>query len=94
MDIQVPYGKDEKLAVSLNDVNVLDVVYPNKVTEQNETEILLKAVENPIKSGPKFLILLIRSSLDMLFIIWINPTVCLCFFNMADKYAIDSETSP
>jgi nickel-dependent lactate racemase len=50
VEIQVPYGKDEKLDVSLPDTNVLSVVYPNKVAEQNETEILLKAVEYPIKS--------------------------------------------
>jgi nickel-dependent lactate racemase len=67
MDIQVPYGKDEKLAVSLNDTNVLDVVYPNKVTEQNETEILLKAVENPVKS--KSFSDFLADSKDVLFIV-------------------------
>lgn len=67
MDIQVPYGKDEKLNVSLNDSNVLDVVYPNKVAEQNETEILLKAVDTPIssKSFSNFL----EDSNDVLFIV-------------------------
>jgi nickel-dependent lactate racemase len=51
MEIQVPYGKDKKLDVNLPDENVLSVVYPNKVEEQNQTEILLKAIENPINSG-------------------------------------------
>ncbi len=50
MNIQVPYGKDDKLSVSLPDENVLSVVYPNKVEKQNETELLLKAIENPINS--------------------------------------------
>ncbi|MCK4673037.1 DUF2088 domain-containing protein, partial [candidate division WOR-3 bacterium] len=50
MEIQVPYGKDEKLNVAIPDENVLSVVYPNKVEEQNESEILLKAIENSINS--------------------------------------------
>jgi nickel-dependent lactate racemase len=50
MNIQVPYGKDDKLSVSLPDEKVLSVVYPNKVEKQNETELLLKAIENPINS--------------------------------------------
>ncbi|MEO0191066.1 MAG: lactate racemase domain-containing protein, partial [candidate division WOR-3 bacterium] len=50
MELQVPYGKDEKLNVRIADKNVLKVVYPNEVQKQNESEILLKAVENPINS--------------------------------------------
>jgi nickel-dependent lactate racemase len=50
MEVHVPYGKDAKLNVTLPDEHVLGVVYPNKVEEQNETEILLKAIENPVKS--------------------------------------------
>ncbi|KPJ72749.1 general glycosylation pathway protein [candidate division TA06 bacterium DG_78] len=50
MDIKVPYGKDEMLQVTLPEENVMSIVYPNKVEEQNETEILLKAIENPIHS--------------------------------------------
>ena len=48
MDIQVPYGKDEKLSISVPDENILSVAYPNKVKDQNQKEILLKAIENPI----------------------------------------------
>ena len=67
MEIQVPYGKDEKLSVTIPDENILSVVYPNKVEEQNETEILLKAIENPInsKSFTDFL----SDAKDVLFIV-------------------------
>ncbi len=67
MEIQVPYGKDEKLNVRLPDKNILSVVYPNRVKEQNQSEILLRAVENPInsKSFTKFL----SDANDILFII-------------------------
>ncbi len=67
MDIQVPYGKDEKLTVRLPDENVLSIVYPNKVTEQNQTDILLRAIENPInsKSFTDFL----NDAKDVLFIV-------------------------
>lgn len=67
MDIQVPYGKDEKLTVRLPDENVLSIVYPNKVTEQDQTDILLRAIENPInsKSFTDFL----NDAKDVLFIV-------------------------
>jgi len=51
MELQVPYGKEEKLNVSLPDDNVLAVVEPNKVEKQKEDEILLKAIETPINSN-------------------------------------------
>jgi len=50
MELQVPYGKEEKLNVSISDRNVLAVVYPNEVKKQNESEILLRAIKNPINS--------------------------------------------
>jgi nickel-dependent lactate racemase len=67
MDIKVPYGKDGMLQVSIPDENVMRVVHPNKVEEQNETEILLKAIENPIhsKSFTNFL----SDAKDVLFIV-------------------------
>ncbi len=67
MDLQIPYGKNEKLNVTLPNENVLTVVHPNKVEAQNETEILLKAVENPInsKSFTEFL----AGAKDILFIV-------------------------
>jgi nickel-dependent lactate racemase len=67
MELQVPYGKDEKLNVSLPENNVLSVVYPNEVKEQNETELLLKAVENPIHS--KTLSEFLSDAKDVLFIV-------------------------
>ncbi|MGQ9664755.1 MAG: nickel-dependent lactate racemase [bacterium] len=67
MDIQVPYGKDKKLSVSIPDKNVLAVVYPNEVHKQNESEILLHAIEHPInsKNFKKFL----DDAKDILFIV-------------------------
>jgi nickel-dependent lactate racemase len=67
MDIKVPYGKDEILQVALSEDNVMSVVYPNKVEEQNEKEILLRAIENPInsKSFKQFL----SDAKDVLFIV-------------------------
>ena len=67
MNLLIPYGKDEKLMVSIPDKNVLSVVYPNKVKEQNQTEILLKAIDKPINSKPftEFL----SNAKDILFII-------------------------
>jgi len=67
MDISIPYGKDEKLQISMSDRNVLAVVHPNKVKKQNEKEILLKAIERPInsKSFKEFL----SDAKDVLFIV-------------------------
>ena len=67
MDLKIPYGRDEKLNVSIPDKNVLDVVYPNEVKKQNQTEILLKAIDKPInsKSFTKFL----DNAKDILFIV-------------------------
>ena len=50
MDVQIPYGKEDKLQVSLPDKNVLAVVHPNKVKQQNEPDILLHAIEEPVNS--------------------------------------------
>lgn len=67
MDIEVPYDKSDKLGASLSDENVLSIVHPNKVEAQNETEILLKAIKNPInsKSFTDFL----SDAKDVLFIV-------------------------
>ncbi len=67
MDIQVPYGKEEAVHVSLPDENVVGVFHPNKVAQQNESGILLHAMENPIgsKSFSKFL----SDAQDVLFIV-------------------------
>jgi len=67
MDLQVPYGKSEHLKVTLPDSNVIDVVYPNEVKEQNETEILMRSVENPINS--KKLSEFLNDAKDVLFIV-------------------------
>jgi nickel-dependent lactate racemase len=67
MDVQVPYGKDKKLNASIPDANVLGIVNPNEVAPQNETEILLQAIENPISSESfsNFL----KDAQDILFIV-------------------------
>jgi nickel-dependent lactate racemase len=67
MDIQVPYGKDDTLHARLLDRNIEGIIHPNKVERQNETDILLRAVENPIncKSLSDFL----KDAEDILFIV-------------------------
>lgn len=67
MDLQIPYGKDEKLQVSVPDKNVLAVVHPNEVEKQNETEILLRAIEKPINS--KTFSEFLSDAKDILFIV-------------------------
>ncbi|MBN2619885.1 nickel-dependent lactate racemase [candidate division WOR-3 bacterium] len=67
MDIQVPYGRDDTLHVRLQDPNIAGIIHPNKVERQSETDILLRAVENPIncKSLSDFL----KDAKDILFIV-------------------------
>lgn len=65
--MQIPYGKDKTLPVTLPDSNVLGVVYPNEVQAQNETDLLLRAVDNPINS--KTLSEFLNNARDVLFIV-------------------------
>jgi nickel-dependent lactate racemase len=67
VEIQIPYGKNDNLNVTLPDNNILSVVHPNKVAEQNETELLLRAIEHPIKS--KSFTDFINDAKDVLFIV-------------------------
>jgi nickel-dependent lactate racemase len=67
MDLQIPYGKDDKLNVKIADKNALAVVYPNEVKEQNESEILLNAIEKPIRS--KTFKEFLSNARDILFIV-------------------------
>lgn len=67
MDLQVPYGKEDILHVNLPDRNVMSVVHPNKVAMQDEKEILLKAIENPIES--KSFADFLSDAKDILFIV-------------------------
>ncbi|HEX7320203.1 MAG TPA: nickel-dependent lactate racemase [bacterium] len=67
MDLQIPYGKDDKLNVKIADKNILAVVYPNEVKEQNESKILLDAIEKPIKS--KTFKEFLSNARDILFIV-------------------------
>lgn len=67
MNIQVPYGKNDTLHAHLQDRNISGIIHPNRVESQNETDILLRAVENPIncKSLSDFL----KDAKDILFIV-------------------------
>jgi nickel-dependent lactate racemase len=67
MDLQIPYGKDDKLNVKVADKNILAVVHPNEVKEQNESKILLNAIEKPIKS--KTFKEFLSNAKDVLFIV-------------------------
>lgn len=67
MDIQVPYGKDDTLHVSVPDKNVLGVFHPNKVAQKDESKILLHAMENPI--GSKSFSRFMSDARDVLFIV-------------------------
>ncbi len=67
MKIEVPYGKDEKISVDVPERNVAQVVHPNKVEVEDETETLLKAVTHPIKS--KSFSDFLKDARDILFIV-------------------------
>lgn len=66
MEIKIPYGK-EKILLEVPDDNVAGVLYPNEVEVGNETETLIRAIENPINSKPfeEFL----SDARDVLFIV-------------------------
>ncbi len=66
MRIEIPYGRDF-IEAYINDENFGEMVYPNKVEIGDETETLMKALENPIasKSFDEFL----DDAKDILFIV-------------------------
>lgn len=67
MKIEIPYGKEDRIAVDLPDKNIAAVVHPNKVKVSDETKTLLAAIEKPIKS--KSFDDFLRDAKDLLFIV-------------------------
>jgi len=67
MKIDVPYGKETKIAVLVPDRNVAGVVYPNKVHARPEAETLQRALELPVKS--KSFVDFLKDAKDVLFIV-------------------------
>lgn len=67
MELQIPYGKDDRLNIQVPDRYIQNVVFPNTVAVRNETEILLEALEKPINS-PSFKDFL-KDARDVLFIV-------------------------
>lgn len=52
MNIEIPYA-GEKVKVDIDDDRVNAVLYPNEVEKRNEEEVIVRALENPIKK-PSF----------------------------------------
>ncbi len=52
MEIEIPYGSTSQ-KVSVNEDNILKVVYPNSVKKRDEMHVLEQAFNNPVES-PKF----------------------------------------
>jgi len=67
MKVDIPYGKEEKIAVEIPDKNLTGVIYPNEVKVSDQTKTLLKAVERPIKS--KSFADFLKDAKDILFIV-------------------------
>ena len=67
MLIEIPYGKDERINVNIEDKFVSEIVTPNKVPIGNEVETIQNAVSNPINSSNFHDFL--KDSKDILFIV-------------------------
>ncbi len=67
MKIEVPYGKDEILAIHLDKERVAGVVHPNRVTVGDEKQTLDEALNHPIDS--KAFDQFMEDARDVLFIV-------------------------
>ncbi len=67
MKLQVPYGKDGKLEAEIDDKCVLGVIEPNEVEIGDETEVIRRALANPI--GSPSLKEFLKDARDVLFIV-------------------------
>ena len=67
MLLSIPYGKDEKIDLNIEDHYVSEIVAPNKVTIGDQDEIIKTAINNPINS--KNLHDFLIGSKDCLFIV-------------------------
>ena len=66
MRIEIPYGRDHLEAV-VNDENVGEFVYPNRVRVGDESKTLMNALHNPV--GSKSFEAFLKNAKDVLFIV-------------------------
>ena len=67
MLLKIPYGKEEKIDLSIEDQYVSGIIEPNEVPIGDEIETIRNAIENPINS--KNLREFMEDSKDLLFIV-------------------------
>ncbi len=67
MQIKIPYGKEEKINIQVEDKFVAGIIEPNKVIINDEFQTLKNAIENPINS--KNIDEFIKDSKNILFIV-------------------------
>lgn len=67
MLLKIPYGKEEKIDLSIEDQYVSGIIEPNEVPVEDEIETIRNAIENPINS--KNLREFMEDSKDLLFIV-------------------------
>ena len=67
MLLKIPYGKEEKIDLSIEDQYVSEIIEPNEVPVGDEIETIRNAIENPINS--KNLREFMEDSKDLLFIV-------------------------
>lgn len=67
MILSVPYGKEGKLEAKIDDERLAGIVEPNEVEIGNETEVIRKALANPI--GSTSLSEFLKDAKDVLFIV-------------------------
>ncbi|MBN1568350.1 MAG: nickel-dependent lactate racemase [Acidobacteria bacterium] len=67
MKLQVPYGKDGKLEAEIDEQAVLGIIEPNEVKIGDETEVIRRALANPI--GSPSLKEFLKGARDVLFIV-------------------------
>jgi lactate racemase len=67
MKLRVPYGKDGHLEAEIDEKRLLGVIEPNEVKIGDETEVIRRALANPI--GSKSLTEFLKGAKDVLFIV-------------------------
>ncbi len=67
MIVRVPYGKDGKLEAEIDERRLAGIIEPNEVKIGDETEVIRRALSNPI--GSKSLSDFLKGARDVLFIV-------------------------
>ncbi|MBN2320635.1 MAG: nickel-dependent lactate racemase [Acidobacteria bacterium] len=67
MKLEIPYGKDSKLDAEIDEQSVIGIIEPNEVEIGDETEIIRRALTNPI--GSPTLKDFLEGARDVLFIV-------------------------